>query len=123
MNMPHILIVDDEEQLRTILRLVLEDAGYAVREAINGKEALEKHAQLPADLILTDLIMPDSEGIETIVKLRRDYPALKIVAMSGGGRSDSKDYLQIARKLGANRTINKPFSNSDILVLIREMLG
>ena len=117
-----ILIVEDNEQLRSMLRLVLEDADYVVREAGNGREALKSYAETPADLILTDIVMPDSEGIEMIMKFKRAYPAVKIVAMSGGGQQSCDDYLDLASKLGANRTIAKPFSNSDILNLIREML-
>ncbi len=114
--MASILLVEDDEQLRPLLRLVLERGGHQVQEAGNGKEALEIYLRHPADLVLTDLVMPDKEGLETILELRRIYPDVKIIAMSGGGRTGGgKSYLELARKFGADHILTKPFSNQEIL--------
>ncbi len=120
--MGKILLVDDEEQLRSMLRIVLEDAGHEVVAAGNGKEAFEIFQSRPVDLMVTDLIMPGQEGIETIIQFRQRYPKVKIIAMSGGGRTGAQNYLDLARKLGANLTLSKPFSNSDFLTGVNGVL-
>jgi CheY-like chemotaxis protein len=99
-----------------MLKDVLEEEGYQVQEASNGKEALQSYASSPADLILTDIVMPDMEGIEMIIKIRKSDPKVKIVAMSGGG------YLAIAKKLGADYMLAKPFSNQALLDDVKAML-
>lgn len=112
--------MDDDAGVRQVLRGMLESAGYPVGLATNGKEALEILQTEPFDLIITDLVMPEQEGIETIQLLRRDYPAIRIIAMSGafGG-----DYLGIAGFLGAHRTLNKPIRIEAVLRTIREALA
>lgn len=94
--MPLILIIDDDDQIREMLRQMLERAGYEVTDAPNGKVAMKLYREQPADLIITDLIMPGKEGIETIIELRRDFPEVKIIAISGGGRIAPRDYLAMA---------------------------
>jgi DNA-binding NtrC family response regulator len=121
--MARILIVDDEELIRNLLRQMLEREGYEVVEAGNGKIALQVFRQQPADLIITDIIMPEKEGLETITEFRKTYPNVKIIGISGGGRIDSKDYLFIAQRLGANRTLAKPFEWSDMLTAIKDLLN
>jgi len=121
--MAHILLIDDDNLLRGLLRINLEEAGYTVTEARDGKEGLALQAQSPADLVLTDLIMPEKEGVETIIELRKKHPKVKIIAMSGGGRGSATDYLQTARKLGAARTLCKPFTDEELLAAIQEVLG
>ena len=113
--MASILLVEDDEQLRSMLRIVLDRAGHEVQEAGNGKEALEIYNRRPTDLIVTDIVMPDKEGLETILEFRRIYPDVKIIAMSGGGRTGAHNYLQLAKKLGADYILTKPFSNQEIL--------
>jgi DNA-binding response OmpR family regulator len=113
--MASILLVEDDEQLRSMLRIVLDRAGHEVQEAGNGKEALEIYNRRPTDLIVTDIVMPDKEGLETIMEFRRSYPDVKIIAMSGGGRTGAQNYLQLAKKLGADHILTKPFSNQEIL--------
>jgi CheY-like chemotaxis protein len=120
--MANILLVDDEEQLRSILRIVLESAGHQVEEAGNGKEAVESYRSRPADLLVTDIVMPEKEGIETIIQLRESYPNVKVIAMSGGGRTGDQNYLELARKLGANHVLAKPFSNSEFLAAVKLVL-
>ena len=113
--MANILLVEDEEQLRSMLRIVLENAEHEVREAGNGKEALESYGRHPVDLMVTDIVMPDKEGIETIMKVRDSYPHVKIIAMSGGGRTGAQNFLELAKKFGADYILAKPFSNKELL--------
>lgn len=115
-----ILVVDDDPGVRDVIRSMLESAGYRVLAAENGKEAMKILKAERVDLILTDLVMPEQEGIETIKTLRREYPDLKVIAMSGafGG-----DYLRIASYLGAHGTLSKPIQMQALLKLIGETLG
>src|SRR5688572_11256152 len=113
--MASILLVDDDEQLRPMLKMVLERAGHVVNEAGNGKEALVSYSRQQAELVVTDLVMPDKEGLETIMELRRTYSDLKIIAMSGGVRTGAHNYLALAVKFGADHVLNKPFSNQELL--------
>jgi CheY-like chemotaxis protein len=106
--MPQILIIDDEEQIRAVFREMLERFGYEVFEATNGEEGLRLQREKPADLIITDLIMPEKEGLETIRELRQEFPEVKIIAVSGGGRIGPAQYLDVAKKLGATCTLQKP---------------
>ncbi len=121
--MPSILIIDVEEQVRRMLGEMFRRAGYDVRAACDGREGCAMcRAQRP-DLVITDLIMPDQEGIETIIALRKDYPDLKILAISGGGKSDPEDYLDLAQSLGADRTLAKPFARHEILRVASDLIG
>ena len=115
--MTKILLVEDEERVRALLKGVLESNGYEVQEASSGKEALQSYARSPPDLILTDLVMPDVEGIELIAKIRKSDPNLKIIAMSGS------NYLYIAERLGADHIMEKPFSNKALLNAVKATLG
>lgn len=117
-----ILVIDDEDQIRMMLRQVLEDAGYDVDDAPNGLEGLRRYRERPADLIITDMIMPKKEGMETILDLKLDYPSVKIIAISGGGRIGPHPYLEIAEGLGAERVFIKPFRIEDLLLAIRGLL-
>jgi CheY-like chemotaxis protein len=101
----------------------LEDEGYDVLEAPNGKEGIELFKEERADLIICDLIMPEKEGIETIMELRRDFPEVKIIAMSGGGRGGADQYLSSAKSLGANAALIKPFERETLLAVVSELLG
>lgn len=115
-----VLVVDDDPGVRDVIRSMLEASGYSVLLAENGKEAMRVLKTEQADLILTDLVMPEQEGIETIKALRRVYPDIKVIAMSGafGG-----DYLRIAAYLGAHATLAKPIQMEALLRLVEEMLG
>src|SRR5437867_3518647 len=121
--MPQILLVDDNEEFRYMLRNVLEDAGYSVQDAPNGKAALELYRQQPSDLIITDLVMPEKEGLETILEFRRIHGAVKIIAISGGDRIAARSNLAIAQKLGADLTLAKPFAPREILDAITQLLA
>ncbi len=120
--MARILVVDDEILIREALRQVLEHAGYEVMDAPNGRVAMRLYDEKPADLVITDLIMPDQEGLETIMQLRRLSDRVKIIAISGGGRYGLSEFLDVAKKLGAQRTLNKPFNLQDILAIVNELL-
>jgi DNA-binding response OmpR family regulator len=117
-----ILVVDDDDQLREMLRKMLEKAGYEVVEASDGRDALNLQEKSPADLIITDIIMPEKEGIDTIMDFRMHYPQVRIIAMSGGGRIGPTEYLDLAEKLGADKTFAKPFSSKALLATIHELL-
>jgi CheY-like chemotaxis protein len=120
--MARILVVDDEEPVRFTIRARLESAGHEVDEAKNGKEAIESQTAGPFDLIITDIIMPEKEGVETIFELKRDYPDLKIIAISGGGRTKNLDFLKLASGFGADKILAKPFSGKELLECVNDCL-
>ena len=120
--MARILIIDDEVQIRAMLRQLLERSGYDVADAPDGKVGMELHREDPADLVIVDIIMPSKDGIETIKELTRDFPEVKIIAISGGGVLPQQEYLAMAKGLGAMRTLTKPIEKEDLLEAIRELL-
>ncbi len=121
--MARILVVDDEVELRTLLRKVLTRRGHDVIEAENGSAAISmvEQGENP-DLIITDIFMPDTDGIEVLRHLRAKFPELKIVVMSGGGNRVSRGYLPAATALGANHVIEKPFDPSSVGDQIEDLL-
>jgi CheY-like chemotaxis protein len=121
--MARILVIDDEQEMRDLLRWMLEREGYEVVTAEDGKEGLRLYRENLADLIITDLIMPEMEGIETILALKHDFPGVKVIAMSGGGHVGPDPYLKIAEGVGAIRVFAKPFSREELLEAVRETLG
>jgi YesN/AraC family two-component response regulator len=122
--MARILIIDDDNQFRVMLRIMLENAGYKdIEEAENGYIGMKLIRKNHFDLVITDIVMPDKEGIETIMELRRDFPAIKIIAISGGGEIGPETYLEMAGHLGAGRTLEKPFQQSELVDAVRGLLG
>ncbi|HPG39339.1 MAG TPA: response regulator [bacterium] len=121
--MNRILVVDDEPQILHLLRDLLEQNGYQVEEAANGEEALKLNQKHIFDLVVTDIIMPGKEGIQTIQELRKKNTRLKIIAISGGGHSASTVYLDMAEKMGANMTIAKPFDLNLFLNMVKSLLN
>lgn len=119
--MPNILLVEDEDALAGILEDTLTAGGYGVIRARNGLEATSLYAQETVDLVLTDLIMPDKEGMELIQDLRKKNPGVKIIAMSGGLHAPHT-YLPMAQYLGAECTLAKPFSGDELFAAIRSVL-
>ncbi len=117
--MARILVIDDEDLLREMLREILEDAGHEVEEASNGQAGIERYTQNPADLIITDLMMPEKDGFETIHELRKAYPEVKIIAITGFGLHN----LPLAYDLGAHRVFEKPFPPKEFLQAVEELLG
>ena len=121
--MANILVADDEELARFTIREILEAEGHRVIEATNGAEAIQLFKQMPTDVIITDIIMPEKEGIETIIELKRDYPAVKIIAISGGGEIVRKNFFQAAELFGASVTLEKPFDGGDLLGALERALN
>ena len=120
--MATILVVDDDRQVCDLLKQVLEDKGYNVHCASNGVEGIKEYRGHPADLIILDILMPEKEGLETILDLRREFPQVKIIAMSGGSERAKLDLLELARRLGAQHTIDKPFQLHAITDLVTQAL-
>ena len=120
--MARILVIDDDDTVRLSLRMSLEDAGHAVEEARDGAAGLESLKNRPVDLVISDIFMPEKEGLETIDEIRHDYADIKIIAISGGGRIDPEDYLDIAKKLGADRALFKPFDIQLLVDTVDELL-
>jgi two-component system, chemotaxis family, chemotaxis protein CheY len=121
--MARILVIDDDELLRRALRMALEEAGYEVAEAADGKAGLRLQREQGADLVLVDIFMPERDGLEVIRALRAEAPQPKIVAMSGGGRIGQIEVLGAAAAFGASRTLQKPFEPHELLTAIRELLA
>jgi CheY-like chemotaxis protein len=121
--MPSILVVDDDEQIRSMLRLMLEREGFAITEAGDGNQALERYAEQAADLVIMDIVMPEKEGIETIMDLRRLYDDVKIIAISGGGRVNPEDYLRWARTFGVQHTFTKPVDRRQLLTAVESLMA
>lgn len=121
--MATILVIEDDREVREYLVEVLHRAGHKVRAAANGRDGVAMFRELPAQVVITDIIMPEKDGIETILDLRREHPRLKVIAISGGGRSTPENYLHSARLLGADRAFRKPFSNEEILTAVAELAG
>jgi DNA-binding NtrC family response regulator len=122
--MGRIMIVEDDEAVRELLREILKRAGHEVVAAGNGKEAIALYQDNPdtADLVITNILMPEKEGLEMIQEMRRDDPGIKIIAISGGGQIGPADYLEIARRFGATRTFSKPFDRKELLAAVEELL-
>lgn len=118
-----ILIIEDDEFVMNMLKQTFERAGYEVGTASNGRIGIQLYKCKPFDVVITDLIMPDMEGIETILKLRAEYPDVKVIAISGGGRNRPDDYLHLARKLGALRTFTKPVDRDDLLDAVKQLIA
>jgi CheY-like chemotaxis protein len=110
-----LLVVDDDADMRLTLKLALELAGYRVDEAANGREALERQHAAPADVLITDIFMPDSDGFEAIDAFRREFPRVKVVVISGGAQLTKRDYLPDAELMGADATLQKPFDIDELL--------
>lgn len=120
--MEKVLIIEDDMQIADMLTRALKPIGYDVHTAHNGTEGLRLNQDNPADLIITDILMPGKGGIETIVELKREYPEIKIIAMSGGGRVSAVDHLKIAREVGAHVTLTKPFTYAELVEAVRTAL-
>ena len=120
--MESILIIDDEPQIRSMIRLILERSGYTVIEASDGIEGIRLFREKPAALIITDLIMPNKDGIGLIIELKKEFPNVKIVAMSGGGLNRPEGYLRGAQKLGAACTLSKPINRQELLRAVKDTL-
>lgn len=117
---PSVLIVDDDEAIRELLAEMLGGCGYTVREAIDGRHAMDQVRQHPVDLVITDLVMPEQEGLETILKLQQEFPRLKVIAISG---YQAGEFLRHASIFGACATIKKPFSIEFFMQVVTRILA
>ena len=117
-----ILLIEDDHNLRSVLVMALEKSGHEVVEAPNGKIGMKEFRKRPADLVITDIIMPEKDGIETIMTLKKEFPDVKIIAISGGGRGPADLYIKQAEILGATRGLTKPFTVSELLDAVGEVL-
>lgn len=120
--MGKILIIDDEASVRKFLRALFEKNGYEVVEAEDGNQGIKIFKEQGADLILTDLVMPRKEGLETIRDIMKSYPDTDIIAMSGGGMINPEVYLGLAKKLGAKDAFCKPFDKEKLIARVKELL-
>ena len=121
--MKRILLIDDDPTVRGAFRKILEREGYDVVTASNGKAAMRSVRQKDPDIVITDMLMPEQDGVETIMELRRDYPELKVVAISGGGCISSDYYLEVALKLGVETVLHKPLKREKLLATVEKILN
>jgi DNA-binding response OmpR family regulator len=121
--MPSLLLIEDDDLFRDALALALTEHGYTVYQARDGDEGLRIFRVEPADLVITDIVMPNKEGLATVMELRRDHPRLGIIVMSGGLAHDAPLYLKMAGNFGANRTLKKPFELTALLTTVEEVLA
>ena len=121
--MKKILIIDDDDLFRGMTKRLLEKEGYTIVEAVNGLEGVRVAVEMVPDLVVTDIIMPDMDGLETISSLRKDNPEIRIIAVSGGGRIASTCYLPTAEVLGAQKSFDKPFKTKEFLNAVNELLS
>ncbi len=121
--MARILVIDDEGEIRSLLRQVLERLGYEVEEAPDGKTGIDMYRKGSIDLIITDVVMPEKDGMEAIQELRGDFPHVKIIAVSGGARVGPYSYLMMAQRLGADRIFSKPIDRGELVAAVQELLG
>jgi CheY-like chemotaxis protein len=120
---PTALVVDDDAMVLQATRMLLEDHGFSVLTAADGVDGLRQYRKHRPDVVLTDIIMPEKEGISLIRDLRHEFPDAKIVAMSGGGRMGNSDYVRIATALGANVGLHKPFGELELIETVGMLLG
>jgi DNA-binding response OmpR family regulator len=120
--MAGILIVEDDKDMREMLGISLTRRKYTVIEAVDGKEAIMHFKPSITDLVVTDLIMPEEDGLKVIMKLKEIKPSVKVIAISGGGKAGPGSYLNLAKALGADAIYSKPFSINELIMKIEELL-
>ena len=121
--MKRILIIDDEPDILMMLKKMLERAGFEVDIAENGESGMQLFHSQSADLVITDIIMPEKEGLEIIREMKQLKPDLKIIAISGGGRLSADNYLDTAKMFGADRAFQKPFRQAELVAAVKELCG
>lgn len=118
-----ILVIEDDFAVRELILQTLSKAGYQVIAAGDGVEGLNLFREKNPALVITDIVMPQKEGLQTIIELKQEAPGVKVIAMSGGGRYCNADYLKLAKKFGARRTVSKPFMRDELLASVKEVLA
>jgi CheY-like chemotaxis protein len=121
--MARILVVDDDRDVRGVLVRILTKAGHEVVQAEDGGAAIAAYRAHPADLIITDMYMPAGDGVEVVARLADEYPGARLIVMSGGGQLEKEDVLDLARRLGARRTLAKPIDRVALLEAVDDVLG
>lgn len=121
--MSRILVVEDDYAFRSIIRDAVEEAGHEAAEADNGNTAMERVREEAIDLVITDIVMPEREGLETIRDLKRDFPEIPVIAISGGGAIDGETYLDLAKRFGADKIFCKPFDLGELMGAVEELLS
>ena len=121
--MKRVLLIDDEPTILLMMKKMIERAGYEVDLASNGEDGLILIDNYKFDLVITDIIMPEKEGLEIITELRKKHPEIRIIAISGGGRLSPEGYLESAEMLGADRIFKKPFARAELVAAIEELIG
>ncbi|NCQ35180.1 response regulator [bacterium] len=121
--MATILLVDDDDQVRMMLSEVIAKEGHTMVEAADGNQAVRLYDPDTIDLVITDIVMPEKEGLETIREIRAVNPDVRIIAISGGGRIKPEDYLDWANRIGVDRTFAKPVRRVDLLKAVNDLLG
>lgn len=116
-----VLIVDDNADMRCFVKIVLERAGFEAQVAADGERALAAHRAHPVDVLITDIFMPERDGIELISQFKSEFPQVKIIAMSGGGQVSKRDYLPFAADIGADLVLRKPFAADTLLSMLQEL--
>lgn len=120
--MASVLVIDDDDMVRTMLLRSLARGGHEAVGARDGLEGVARFRETPCDVVITDIFMPNQEGLATIMELRRTFPHIRIIAISGGGARASLDVLPVAEALGACRTLRKPFTPQEVLDVVRDVL-
>jgi DNA-binding NtrC family response regulator len=120
--MVRILVIDDEEPVRIVFKDILERAGYEVAVAADGEEGITVQSENPSDIIITDIVMPGKEGLKTIMEMRRKFPGVQIIAISGGGQIPAEEYLDLAARFGAACTLMKPISAQELIAAVKNIL-
>ena len=120
--MRRILLIDDEESVLKMLKTFFERQGFDVEVATDGGIGLAINLKSRVDLVVTDILMPHKEGFETIREFRLEFPDVKIIAISGGGRTGTTDYLELAKEFGARHVLKKPFGRQELLDAVQETL-
>ena len=120
--MARILIIEDNAQLREMLNLMLSQAGHEVQEATGGEMGEKLYKENPSDLIIIDILMPEKGGLETIVEMKREFPNIKIIGISGGFQKKTDENRTLAELMGVERTLSKPFTSEELLKTVREVL-
>lgn len=121
LNNLKILIIDDDDLIRMTISGILKKQGCAILEAPDGNRGVALYKKEKPDIVITDMLMPDKEGMETITEIRAVNPKAKIIAISGGGNTQNMAFLQMAQKVGANRTLSKPIKPDELLAAVKAL--
>lgn len=121
--MARILVIDDNPALREAICELLQQAGFETVSLTSGRRAAQIHRAEPVQLVITDIFMPDTDGLEIVSEFRRNFPDVKIIAMSGGGSLGMMELLSVAERMGAHRSLMKPFDLHELLSVVKDLLG